>query len=370
MDKPTTQILDQYKDNLVFPSYQDYQLKRLLPTIKIIMLTGVFFFILFSYYDFRDYPKYFNQILMVRISASIPLILIIFIIKLDKLKQHIPVLILVLGLISLSSYVYLHTFLNEKIYLISLAYIYFFLVIVTLAPLYSNKQIIISFIIGTLLNNLILFYFAPQYHNYLSTLFIKSIGTHVFTIIVAIKVSETHIESYKFALLIHKRSMLDSLTQVYNRHGFDVWSKENLGSQEKPKPNQAIIMLDIDDFKSINDVHGHQIGDWVIKNTAQILKSIITSSSSTCIVRFGGEEFIIFIQNNTRKQCISIAEEIRKTIEEYNYKGSENQTFNVTVSIGISFEGNSHSTLYELIGSADKMLYHAKINGKNKIAAT
>lgn len=126
------------------------------------------------------------------------------------------------------------------------------------------------------------------------------------------------------------------------------------------KFNFGIILLDIDFFKSVNDNHGHQVGDLILIEFANLLKNKIRKADF--IGRWGGEEFLIICINSDKEAIINTAEKCRKTIEEYNFSRVKYKT----ASFGISFN-EENKTIEELIREADLNLYKAKETGRNKI---
>lgn len=153
---------------------------------------------------------------------------------------------------------------------------------------------------------------------------------------------------------------LDPLTQLYDRGIFD----ESLGrilaeSEEKGLP-VSLLMIDIDDFKLINDKHGHQVGDSVLTAVAKRIKSQVRETDLAA--RYGGEELVVILPNTLIDKAQHMAERIRKGIEHDEIEGVK-----VTVSIGIA-EGHAPK-LHEkiLIEEADKALYQAKKKGKNRV---
>lgn len=125
-------------------------------------------------------------------------------------------------------------------------------------------------------------------------------------------------------------------------------------------------MLDIDNFKSVNDTYGHKVGDDVIISIANRLKLISRDSDIVC--RFGGEEFILLLPNTDKKGAEIIANKVRKSIEKIEIYINDNKNINVTVSIGISLvDVPSSENLEKSIKQADDALYIAKENGKNRI---
>lgn len=163
----------------------------------------------------------------------------------------------------------------------------------------------------------------------------------------------------------HLKAIYDSLTQVLNRS--EIFEKLNLEFIRHSRNNDefGIILLDIDFFKKINDTFGHQFGDFVLKQTAEIIKN--NCRSYDYIGRYGGEEFLI-ICPNTDKQCIfNIANRVRKAIEEFTFS-YQNISTKVTISAGISSSEEADS-IEKLIEIADKRLYQSKADGRNRITA-
>ncbi len=153
----------------------------------------------------------------------------------------------------------------------------------------------------------------------------------------------------------------DSMTQFYNHEKiFQLLDNEI----EKAKMNHkdlSILILDLDDFKNINDNYGHQYGDKVLMEVAKVIRSQVRNND--LIGRYGGEEFMILFPETLKAQAVDIAERIRQSIADIQF-----ENFSITISGGIA-ELNKQSSK-ELIQIADKQLYVAKNNGKNQIQTT
>ncbi|WP_024954210.1 diguanylate cyclase [Sulfurospirillum arcachonense] len=157
-----------------------------------------------------------------------------------------------------------------------------------------------------------------------------------------------------------KKSMIDSLTKLYNRHYLEqVSSKIKLDKM-------AIIMLDVDHFKSVNDRYGHAIGDLVLIATAR--KLIAATRLEDKVIRYGGEEFLILIKSAKVKQdVIKVAQRIKNAIGKEKIRVNDELSINITVSIGLNLCENSTKFFYDEVKHADEMLYKAKRNGRNRI---
>lgn len=164
----------------------------------------------------------------------------------------------------------------------------------------------------------------------------------------------------------HKAEQLiyiDTLTQVYNRRYFEYFAN-NIFLKEK---NTSIILIDIDDFKQINDQYGHQAGDYVIKKMAKSIQNDLRDSDK--VTRIGGDEFAIICTKSQPTSINEIAERIRKSIQNTHFVYMSHE-INITVSIGcISSNDDSFANFDELLRSVDGALYQSKDNGKNLVTS-
>lgn len=156
-----------------------------------------------------------------------------------------------------------------------------------------------------------------------------------------------------------KKIFTDPLTKTFNRNYFEEISPMiNIN-------NYSIAMLDLDKFKIINDTYGHDAGDYVLSQTAKIFKKSLRESD--ILIRYGGEEFLVLINNRNKvKSSLNICERIKENIsnELFIFEGNEMQ---VRVSIGLHMHPGLEKNIQEAIKIADKMLYKAKKNGRNQI---
>jgi len=156
----------------------------------------------------------------------------------------------------------------------------------------------------------------------------------------------------------------DGLTKIFNRKGFFDTIRPLSYVAQRNHLFVAVMMIDIDDFKKLNDIHGHQAGDRALAQVANLIRANIRQSD--ILGRYGGEEFCLFIPYNTEKgSLLKVAEKIRKEIED-----GTKTLVPVTVSIGVAsgfMEKDVEKELDELIRQADESLYEAKSSGKNVV---
>jgi len=171
------------------------------------------------------------------------------------------------------------------------------------------------------------------------------------------------IESLENIQIITNQANRDFLTGLYNRRYFfqnmDEYIHEN-GNIIEPF---AVAMIDIDNFKKINDTYGHDMGDKVLSHVANILMS--NTDHRDLISRFGGEEFCVVLKNINRFSTLEIFDRLREEVQRTTIYSKTQEPIKVTISIGVALY--SDDGLQETLNQADMMLYNAKNSGKNKV---
>jgi diguanylate cyclase (GGDEF)-like protein len=161
----------------------------------------------------------------------------------------------------------------------------------------------------------------------------------------------------------------DPLSQVLNRRGLLNAVKPLSHLAHRQSYNVGLMMIDIDDFKAVNDTHGHQVGDSVIRDVAGVIRSGVRQSD--LVGRFGGEEFLVFLPEINHDSFFALGEKIRSRIEaEVTVARPGEPARPVTVSIGIAdgvLDGNVEDSLITLIRQSDEAMYEAKKRGKNVV---
>ncbi len=154
----------------------------------------------------------------------------------------------------------------------------------------------------------------------------------------------------------------DFLTGLYNRRYFFDAGKSIFSKNKRKKLPIAVVMIDIDKFKHINDTYGHDIGDIAIKEVKNILENKLRNSD--LVARFGGEEFCILLEDISEENTKSVFEKIRQSFEKNNIQ-TPKATITYTVSIGIAY--GMERNLDEMIKISDEALYYSKNNGRNQV---
>ena len=166
-----------------------------------------------------------------------------------------------------------------------------------------------------------------------------------------------------------EESVKDGLTGIYNRKAFDGYIRKLVERNTVTKTPFSILLLDIDDFKKINDNFGHQTGDRVLVATAYKCREFIRSDDF--LARYGGEEFVVVLPGASLRNAVKKGKLIRKEIAKARYaleEGKEDTIISITVSIGVSTHRKG-DTVATVIERADKALYAAKEAGKNRVVS-
>ena len=174
-----------------------------------------------------------------------------------------------------------------------------------------------------------------------------------------ILIDATIIEEGKSQYII-TTNLVDKMTKLFIRAVFDVVLEKEMDYSLRTKTPLALLMIDLDDFKKVNDRFGHQKGDEVLSIIGQLIISSVRKMDVAC--RYGGEELSVIMPNTELYESEIIAERIRKKISEYDFGG-----FKITASIGISVFETNDEKMSNLVYLADKALYLAKKNGKNRV---
>lgn len=167
-----------------------------------------------------------------------------------------------------------------------------------------------------------------------------------------------------FAVMYEEDANIDPLTKVLSRRSLEFILSSQFHIAKISKRPLSIAMVDIDDFKRINDQYGHQIGDAVLRKVAGFIQDNLRKSDF--IFRYGGEEFLIIFPFTTKKDAVFVMERIVKKLSGLKLKYGDFEG-NITISAGIASIDDA-SDMYTLVSKADKALYRAKKSGKNRVS--
>jgi len=170
----------------------------------------------------------------------------------------------------------------------------------------------------------------------------------------------TDLKHYTYEL--QYKATHDNLTKLFNRQKFNDELDKEIIRENRYEHGLSLLMLDIDDFKKINDTYGHDMGDIVLKDISRITEDSIRVTD--CAARWGGEEFMVLLPETSLQESGKIAELIRTNIEKYENNALENS---VTVSVGVAHFKVHEDTVDSFTKKVDLAMYEAKQTGKNKV---
>ena len=164
------------------------------------------------------------------------------------------------------------------------------------------------------------------------------------------------------SLIIH-----DPLTDLLNKREFEKRLDHEVARAKRYDNPLSLLMIDIDHFKKVNDIYGHQVGDIVLR----LVSSVVNNQTRNVdhVARYGGEELVVVLPEVNKKDAVQKAEKVRESIESEKYFYTENDHLRITISIGVATFSEDASNDTELIAAADKALYAAKRNGRNRVEA-
>ena len=162
---------------------------------------------------------------------------------------------------------------------------------------------------------------------------------------------------------VKSRAERDGLTGLYNRRYFDDRLEHEIQRHDRYGHEFALIMLDIDHFKAINDTHGHLVGDDILRGLAELLAEELRFVD--CLARYGGEEFVVILPYTSGEKAQALAERLRQLIAEQSFCEAESK-LKITASFGVTtFVSGQQITCQELLAQVDKALYCAKDQGRD-----
>ena len=164
---------------------------------------------------------------------------------------------------------------------------------------------------------------------------------------------------------LEELALVDTLTQISNRRHMKSEISNRIEELNRYKLSFGLLFIDIDNFKSFNDSHGHDIGDAILKIAAKTLST--AARPFDLFGRWGGEEFIGIIRNVGKEQLLLVAERMRALVEKSHLK-TDNEDLNITISTGATV-AKSDDDVDSLVKRADELMYKSKTNGRNKVTS-
>ncbi|MBI3181092.1 MAG: GGDEF domain-containing protein [Myxococcales bacterium] len=169
----------------------------------------------------------------------------------------------------------------------------------------------------------------------------------------------------QFRSRVYEAATHDSLTEIYNRKYLEDALQAEFSFCSRHGMPLSAVLVDIDRFKSVNDCYGHLAGDFVLRQLARIVKSVVRSED--VVARYGGEELVMMLRETDAAGALLCAERCRETVQMTRFR-PEDRVIPVTISAGVAtLRGENFKTPAELVGAADAALYRAKDKGRNRV---
>ena len=167
---------------------------------------------------------------------------------------------------------------------------------------------------------------------------------------------------------LQKQIITDPLTNLYNRRFLQEYLPQEIAKAKRASSSVAVLMFDLDFFKRINDVFGHEAGDAFLKSVAALLQGCIRESDIAC--RYGGEEFVLVLSGASLDGAIKKAEKIRNAVMDLDLIIRQKPLGKVSTSIGIAVYPEHGAEMEALLRAADEALYEAKERGRNRVVVS
>ncbi|MBL8957471.1 MAG: diguanylate cyclase [Myxococcaceae bacterium] len=166
---------------------------------------------------------------------------------------------------------------------------------------------------------------------------------------------------------LYELSLTDGLTQVANHRHFQERLRDEFRRAQRYDDPLALVLLDLDHFKDVNDKHGHVAGDQVLRDVASAIKKSVRETDF--VARYGGEEFAVVLPKTQLAGALTVAERVWADVAKLPLGGANGASFHVTASLGLAgYPSRSVASAEQLVRCADEALYRAKREGRNKIA--
>jgi diguanylate cyclase (GGDEF)-like protein len=163
---------------------------------------------------------------------------------------------------------------------------------------------------------------------------------------------------------LRESTLNDAMTGLRNRRFLEEYSETLVNQCKRRSTAMTLIMLDLDYFKKVNDTYGHDAGDAILIDLANIFKANVRDSD--LVIRYGGEEFLIILLDTPAEAGVQVAEKIRKAVEAHQFKAGS-VLLNKTISAGLADYPNDGQAFWQVLKFADVSLYAAKERGRNQV---
>lgn len=346
------------------PDYRQFQLNRIRPQVKILGTLASAILLLMLPWDLRSDAPYRWLAVILRMVAIIQLYLIAFVWQKQWLERNFVSVLMGLALVSFLGLCGNYILLPDRTpYLFTILF-YFNIGFLVLAPLATTAHILAVGIVPTLVVYVFLFTIDR-----LDTLFVP-FSLHTIPLLLILNLAAWYIRSmaqdhYRLYRENTELATFDDLTGLFNRRAWESRTNTLLARAMREREPLALLLLDVDHFKSVNDTWGHLAGDEALRQLAACLRR--TLREYDLVGRYGGEEFVISVAGLDESRVLALAERLRKTVERHAFTFPDGCSVRLSVSIGVACLHEDVASLDALLDLSDKALYLAKQQGRNRV---
>ena len=346
-----------FKDKDCEADFDEWQIQPRLEQISAISILTASLYLVYALIDFFIAPKCVST-LMISVHAGLlspTLFLIAYLAKNPKNYTLVMHLLFYAAIIAASANILMTSSLSSASLYASELYLIIFWVF-TVSGLHLYKAALSAFIILLMVVGSALSY---PLERLIMTVF-WSVSAFSFGFLGAYLLERLHKNAFIHEQRLNELAQTDVLTGLYNRTKLNTLLEDEFKRMHRLKHNFACVFIDIDYFKEVNDTFGHKVGDEVLIDMAKLM--LCNTREIDSVIRWGGEEFIIVCVESTKEGMIHFCEDLRLRVE--NHVFTKNNRLSISIGFTLCVEDD---TLDSIIQRADKALYMAKENGRNRI---
>jgi len=360
--KSIINFIGEFRDNTEENEFFEQDMRKAAANIKIIILI---LGILSTVFIIPDYllvssKNSFNLIAAGRILFLALIVLLFYCIKYMKKFKELAYWITAYELYCVILFIFVFFQYDKPDYLIQAFGVMVIIIGIFMVTNRFINMIAISVIIIASFNIMALYYIEELNFSEFYAGLVYLIIVLILCVIIAFKDNYYKRINYITNKKLIKLSITDPLTGIYNRAKQNEELNRCINYSQRYNTDLSIVIIDLDDFKKVNDNYGHLIGDKLIIGFVKIVKDIIRKTD--IFARWGGEEFVLILPNTDLDEAIEISERIRKTVESNEFE----KVNKLTCSFGVAQLSQADDT-YSILQKADQMLYTAKNAGKNTV---
>lgn len=349
---------------LADPDYRQFQLNRIRPQVKILGTLASLVLLLMLPWDLRSDSPHRWLAVTLRMVAIIQLYLIALVWQKQWLERNFVPVLMGLALVSFLGLCGNYILLPERTPYLFTVLFYYNIGFLVLAPLATTMHILAVGVVPTLLVYVFLFTIDS-----LDTLFVP-FTLHTIPLLLILNLAAWYIRSmaqehYRLYRENTELATYDDLTGLLNRRAWESRTHALLARAVRERGPLAVLILDIDHFKTVNDTRGHLAGDEVLRQLATCLKR--TLREYDLVGRYGGEEFVVSIAGLEEEPLLALAERLRMAVERHAFQLPDASRVHITMSVGVTCLHEGVASLDAMLESSDKALYRAKQQGRNQV---